>query len=209
MARKNGAKRAVSFTELENTKFKELAFDGEWKEAMGCPELSGTILVYGPPKNGKTYFSLLFAKYLTRFERVAFDALEMGTGAALKQAGERIGFNEHERKRIILLDREPIGELSKRLAKPKAPKIVIIDSLQYTGLNYRQYIEFKEANRGKLLIFISHADGRQPRGEVARSVQYDADVIIRVEGFKAFPASRYGGGGDITVWREGADKYNW
>lgn len=207
MARNNGAKRAISITELEATKFKELAFDGKWKDALGCPELSGTILIYGPPKNGKTYFSLQFAQYLTRFGRVAYDALEMGTGAGLKKAVREIGFNEEEKKRIVLLDREPISELEKRLKKKKSPSIAFVDSLQYTGLSYRQYIEFKERFRNKLLVFISHADGKQPRGEVARSVQYDADIIIRVEGFKAFPAGRYGGGEPLTVWNEGAEKY--
>lgn len=205
MARRYGAKRAVSITELENTKFKELEFDGEWLQTMGRPELSGTILIYGLPKNGKTYFSLQFAKYLTKFTRVAFNSLEMGTGSAMKRAINQVGFTEAERKKILLLDREPMPELSDRLLKKKAPGIVFIDSLQYTGLSYREYIEFKEKHRAKLLAFISHADGKSPRGEVARSIQYDADIIIHVKGFKAEPKSRYGGEGSMIVWQEGFD----
>lgn len=207
MARKNGAKRAISIMELENTKFRGFDFGGKWEAAMGHPDEAGTILIYGPPKNGKTYFSLQFAKYLTQFGHIAYDALEMGTGLSLKRAIKETGFNVDEKKRIILLDREPITELSLRLEKRKSPSIVFIDSLQYLGLSYRQYITFKEQHKKKLIIFLSHADGKQPRGEVARSIQYDADIIIRVEGFRAIPAGRYGGGQPITVWDEGAEKY--
>ncbi len=207
MARRSSVRRALSIMELENTQFDGIDFDGQWKSAMGSPDRSGTILIYGPPKNGKTYFSLMFAKYLTRFGHVAYDALEMGTGLSLKMAIKKVGFNGDEKRKIVLLNRESITELNNRLEKKKSPAIVFIDSLQYTGLSYKQYIAFKERHRNKLITFISHADGKQPRGEVAKSIQYDADIIIRVEGFKAFPASRFGGGEPITVWDEGAEKY--
>lgn len=207
MARNTGAKRAMSIMELENTQFNGFAFEGQWKSAMGSPDRTGTILIYGPPKNGKTYFSIQFAKYLTRFGRVAYNAMEMGTGLSLKMAIAGIGFDATERNRVILLNRESMTEVSARLEKKKSPSILFVDSLQYTGLSYKQYIAFKEKHHSKLIVFISHAEGKQPRGEVAKSIQYDADIIIRVEGFKAFPASRFGGGEPITVWEEGAERY--
>lgn len=36
---------------------------------------------------------------------------------------------------------------------------MIIDSFQYSGLNYKTYKEFKERHPKKLFIFISHAEG--------------------------------------------------
>jgi len=42
---------------------------------------------------------------------------------------------------------------------------------------------------------------------VAKSVKYDANIIIRVEGFRAFATGRYGGGDPYTIWEEGALKY--
>jgi len=63
-------KRAISVTELINTKFKVMEFKGAWKRALGQPELSGTWIVYGNPKNGKTRFVLQLCKYLTQFTRV-------------------------------------------------------------------------------------------------------------------------------------------
>lgn len=82
-------------------------------------------------------------------------------------------------------------ELSIRLKRQKSPDIVVIDSFQYTGMNYRQYIAFKERHRRKLLIFISHADGKLPNGRAAKSLMYDASLKIYVEGFRAFSKGRF------------------
>lgn len=43
----------------------------------------------------------------------------------------------------------------------------------------------------KLFIFISHADGKNPKGGVADSIRYDCSCKIYVEGFRAVAASRY------------------
>jgi hypothetical protein len=85
--------------------------------------------------------------------------------------------------------------------------VVIIDSLQYTGLTYSDYKSIRDEFRGKLFIFISHAEGREPRGNVGKSVKYDANVKIYVEGYKAMPQSRYGGNKELIVWEKGANEY--
>nr|DAL37874.1 MAG TPA_asm: hypothetical protein [Caudoviricetes sp.] len=75
-------------------------------------------------------------------------------------------------------------------------------------MNYREYIRFKEAHRDKLIIFISHAQGKAPRGSAAQSVMYDATLKIWVEGFKAFSKGRFiGEKGEYTIWDEGANRY--
>ena len=84
----------------------------------------------------------------------------------------------------------------------------MIDSFQYAQLSYRQYIQLKETNRKKLLIFVSHAEGKQPAGRAARSVMYDADLKIYVEGYRAMSKGRYiGEKGYIDVWKEKALEY--
>lgn len=99
-------------------------------------------------------------------------------------------------------------ELDERLSKRKSPDFVIIDSFQYTQLDYRQYIAFKERHPDKMLVFVSHADGKQPAGRAARSVMYDAGLKIWVEGYKAFSNGRFfGPTGEYTIWREKADEY--
>ena len=73
-------------------------------------------------------------------------------------------------RRFLLLDAEPLDQLSLRLKRQKAPDFVVIDSFQYTQMTYAQYIKFKEQHRNKLLIFISHASGKNPDGPKRRSI---------------------------------------
>lgn len=185
-----------------------MQFEGDWKAAIGCPELTGSWLVSGDSGSGKTTFTMMLAKYLTQFERVLYDSLEEGDSESIKMALIRVGMTDVN-SRFLLLDNEPIDVLNYRLSRHKAPRIVIIDSVQYTGINYKEYKELKEKHRDKLFIFISHADGNHPKGNVAKSIHYDASVKIRVEGYKAFVKSRYMNGESepYVIWKEGAEKY--
>ena len=110
-------------------------------------------------------------------------------------------------RRFVLLDKEPVPELIERLAKQKSPDVVFIDSIQYTGLNYADYKLLKDRFRHKLFVMVSHAEGNQPSGRVARSIRFDAGVKIWIEGFQAYTTSRYGGGEPYVIWEEGAFKY--
>ena len=102
-----------------------------------------------------------------------------------------------------------MDELAAYLKKKKSPNFVVIDSLQYTGLTYRDYLKFRRELANKLLIFISHANGREPKGNAAQSIRYDCDCKIRVEGFRAMVASRFAEGipEPYTIWEEGAMQY--
>ncbi|MCT4580808.1 MAG: hypothetical protein N4A35_05265 [Flavobacteriales bacterium] len=199
-------KRAVSISELYTTNFKVLDFQGDWDACIGKPELAGSWLIWGKSGNGKTRFTLQLCKYLTQFGKVAYNSLEEGASLSMRKAFVETGMEEVKR-RIVLLDQEPISDLIERLKKRKSPDIIAIDSVQYTGMNYDTYRELRKTFPKKLFILISHADGKEPSGRVAKSIRFDAFVKIWVEGYKAFPTSRYGGGQPYTVWQQGADKY--
>ena len=115
---------------------------------------------------------------------------------------------EEVNHKLLILDREPMAELSERLSRKRSPGIVIIDSFQYSGLTYQGYKELKEKHSNKLLIFISHAEGVRPDGRIAKKVEYDADIKIFVQGFKAVCKSRFmeRPGVPFTIWEEGAAK---
>ena len=74
-------------------------------------------------------------------------------------------------------------------------------------MTYNDYKKLKEQFRKKLFVFISHADGKDPAGRSAKSVRYDCNCKIRVEGYRAMIVSRYGGGKPIDIWAEGAARY--
>lgn len=201
-------KRAYNVHQIRQYVPATLPFDGPWLAAIGEPERTGSWLIWGKSGNGKTRFALQLALYLTRFGRVAYDSLEEGLSLTMQRAIQDVGFTDAKAKRnFCLLDKEPIADLAERLKRDKAPKIVIVDSLQYTGLTYTAYKALRDANPGKLIIYVSHADGAEPKGGVASSVKFDANVKIYVEGFRAMAQSRYGGGTPFDVWPARSAEY--
>ena len=196
-------KRALSVSDIRKYKPVELNFTGAWKASIGTPELCGTWLIWGNSANGKTRFALQLAKYLTNFRRVAYNSLEEGLSKSMKEAIIDTGLN----KNFVLLDKEPVEELKSRLRKRRSPDVILIDSLQYTGLSYGQYKELRKEFPHKLFIFISHAEGNEPKGNVARSIRYDAFVKIPVIGYAAYPQSRFGGGEKYVVWKHGHERF--
>ena len=199
-------KRAYSIQNIRAYKAKTIPFDGAWADAIGTPELTGSWIIWGNSSNGKTRFALQLAKYLCKFCLVAYDSLEEGLSLSMQQAIAEVGMSDCKRQ-FVLLDKEPMAELVARLKKQRAPQVVIIDSLQYTGLKYSEYKTLRDTFRNRLFIFVSHADGREPKGEVGKSVKYDAFVKIFVEGYKAIPQSRFGGGAEYVIWEKGAKQY--
>lgn len=196
-------KRALSVNEIRNYKPVELNFEGKWKDAIGTPELTGTWLIWGNSANGKTRFALQLAKYLTEFRRVAYNSLEEGLSKSMKEAILAVGIERN----FLLLDKEPVDMLKARLRKRKSPDVVFIDSLQYTGMSYVEYKRLRDEFPAKLFIFISHAEGNEPKGNVGKSIKYDAFVKIPVIGYAAYPQSRYGGGEKLVIWQWGYEKF--
>ena len=93
-------------------------------------------------------------------------------------------------------------DLDAVMAERTAPDVVVIDSIQYSGINYDDYRSFRNAHPKKTLIFTSHADGRDPRGTTASSIKYDAGVKVFVKDYVANAGSRYGGGKPFEIWPE-------
>ena len=183
---------AVTFARNAKGVREMLSIKGEWYDAFGTPERKGVWLIWGNSANGKTSFALKLCKELCRFGRVAYDSLEEGACLSMQEAIRRENMIEVN-KRFLLIDNEDMKQLSLRLKRQKSPEFVVIDSFQYAQMKYPEYIRFKEKHKNKLLIFISHADGKLPNGRAAKSVMYDASLKIYVEGFRAFSKGRFKG----------------
>lgn len=205
-----GAKRAISTSNVHTAKFTTLPFDGEFFAAVGEPERTGTHIILGPSKNGKTTFAMMYAKYLCRFERVAYDSIEEGLSLTIQMAMDRVNMWEVGSK-LILYDKIEIEDLMDALDKHKSPNIVFIDSIQFADMTFKQYKMLKRRYPNKLFVYISHMEGNNPQGKCAQRIYKDAGVIWRVEGFRALPTTRYQASGvtgeSIDIWKEGADKY--
>ena len=197
--------RGLSVSELYNKKRKTFEFSGSFKDLIGNPEQSGTWIVWGDSGNGKTSFVCQLAKFLTRYGRVLYNSMEEADGESIKAAFVRASMQDVKTK-ITLLPNESMEDLKVRLRKKNAPRIVIVDSIQYSELRYGDYKRLKEEFKKVLFIFVSHEENKLPEGKVAKRVRYDAMVKIRVLGFMATATSRYLAteGQPYTIWKTGA-----
>lgn len=200
--------KALSPRDLFKARIASLPFEGAWAEAFGMPARHGVWLIWGDSGSGKTSFALQLACELTKYGRVAYNSLEQGASLSMQAALRRHGLGEVRRGSFHLLT-EDLDTLSVRLERRNAPEFVVIDSLQYTGIDYRGYKAFKECHKDKLIIFVSHADGVHPDGRTAKKVMYDAEMKILIEGYRAISKGRYipSGGTYYTIWAEGASRY--
>ncbi|MBN1651723.1 MAG: ATP-dependent serine protease [Bacteroidales bacterium] len=199
-------RKAFSVDNVLNAKFNRLEFEGKWLEAVGRPELAGTWFIQGDIKNGKTSLSMQLTKYLTHFSRVAYNSVEEGLSATIQEAYIRESMQDVAGK-FLLLDKESPDELIVRLKKHKSPQIIVIDTVQFWDLKWSEYKKLKALFPKKLFIYVSHLDGKKPAGSVALKIWRDANVAWFVEGFKAFPVGRYGGGEPVIINQKLADAY--
>lgn len=202
---------ALSVYQVLKGKPNLMSFDGIWEETIGHPEMAGSWIIWGQSFNGKTSFAMMLAKYLTRFDKVLYNSMEEGASRSIQIALERAQMQDVS-KRFNLLEGEDIDELIERLSHKKQPRIVIMDSLQYSSLNYDRYKLLKRKFPKTLWIWISHAEGRLPEGRLANKVRYDSMVKIRIEGYRAFINSRFKSDvnmekNHITIWEDGAKRY--
>lgn len=189
--------RAYSVSNVLSKKFNPLGFTGDWHSTLGTPDKAFSAIIFGNSGQGKTEAAIKFAKYLTNFGKVAYDSLEQGLSATIQDALIRNHMDTCG-KSFVLLDREPFDELLIRMNKPKSPDFLFIDSVQYTRINKGQYYQLKELmlKKGKGIIWISQAKGKEPKGALADDIRYDVDLKLWVEGFKLFPDGRLNGGGE-------------
>ena len=206
--------RAISNKNVLAAQFETAEFTGAYLASLGRPELRGAWIIWGDSGSGKTTFTLMLCKYLAGFRRVAYNSLEQGLSLSLQKAWERVNMAEAG-SNIILLNKEELPELRARLSKRKSPEIIVIDSLQYLdSFTWKHFKTLKKDFPDKLFIFISQVDkAGNLADKIAVRIRFDADIKIKVEGFKAFVTTRYEnpdqgeGGADFIIWEKGAADY--
>lgn len=199
--------RSLTAKEILGIRHRSLELGGEWGNCVGTIDRHGVVFIWGNSGNGKSSAVVSLCKELTRFGKVLYASLEEGFSLSFQNTLKRFDMYGCG-SRFQVLDSATPEEIVERLKKPRSPEFVVIDSFQYFGLTYRQYLDFKNALPNKLLIFVSHADGKQPEGRAARAVRYDAMLKIWVEGHVAFSNGRFfGSKAEAVIWRAGAWEY--
>lgn len=189
-------------------KHKTIKMGGVWGDCVGEIDRTGVVFFWGNSGNGKTSAAVSFCielcrqglkgLYMSKEEGISLSMQETLVRLNAAQCGNKLQFDNG-------MDWD---EFERKWSKPRSWDFALLDSIQYCQMNYRQYLAFKERHKNKLIIIISHCDGRVPAGRSAKSIMYDAGLKIWVEGYRAFSKGRFiGPKGSCTIWEEGAQKY--
>jgi len=187
--------RSLTVKNLYDKKFKTWPFSGVFQKAMDNPETSGIWLVYGPEKNGKTWFSLMLAKYVSSFERTLYVSAEEGTGRDFINACKRADIETGNRQ-LQFLEYIPIEELEQKLDSRKSPNVIFLDNTTVYAdeLKGGAISRLKRKYEDKLFIFIAHEEKGEPYTAAAKMVKKLAKIIVRVQGLTAHISGRCTGG---------------
>lgn len=200
-------KRAFSPNQIYGMRKETIPFEGAWAEAFGAPEACGTWFVWGQSGNGKSSFLVQLAKALCHaVGNVIYDSLEEGFALSFREQLRRHKMQEvNSRLKIVQEDMET---LKARLRKRKSPRVVIIDSIQYTGLSFEDYLALTAEFPRHLFIFSCQARGNKPDGRTATRVMYDSMLKIWIEGYRAVSKGRFiGSKGYYDIWPEESARY--
>ncbi|WP_286755470.1 hypothetical protein [Roseivirga sp. UBA838] len=201
-------KRAYSVQNILDKKYTLLEWGEPWVEAFGNPENKGVWFIWGQSASGKNALIFQMIKEFSRFDRIIMKDMEESTAHTVRLAFETFNMIKVSKKLIWAPD-ETMEEFDERLSAHKAPRVAIINSLQYTGWTWADYLAFIKKHEEKLIVITSQADGKKPDGRLAKRIMYDASQKIFVEGFRAYSKGRYiGPKGYLEIWKEGAAHYH-
>jgi len=188
------ALRLINLSTFMDMKFNRVQFEGEWRNLIGDPVLTGIWMLWGQSSNGKTSAAIKLLRYLTNFEKCIYWSKEEGVSDTLQTAFNRENWMLSEKKKVFIPQTYwNMGNLKELLRQPKSPKIVFMDSLQIFAKLYGSqfYYDLKEEfAHKKLFVYVSQADGKEPKGTIGDDVKYDSNVKMRVEGGKLTAQSR-------------------
>ena len=187
--------RAITLKNLHDKKFKVFPFEGIWADVMGQPELTGAWLIYGAEKNGKTWFSLKLAEYLSSFAKTLYVSAEEGTGKTFVDACKRAKLDARNRN-LQFLEYTLLVDLNEKIAKRKSAKIIFIDNITIYSdeLKNGGLRDMLKQHTDKLLVFVAHEDRKEPYTATAKLCRRLAKVIVRVQGLMCFVSGRCPGG---------------
>ncbi|MEQ8547610.1 MAG: hypothetical protein RIC03_06855 [Cyclobacteriaceae bacterium] len=177
------------------------------------------LVIYGFSGNGKTEFAVKLAKALAQLGlKVAWLSYEQGHGFDLQLATKR---NNMEEVNGFFYPIDPtekkaanvsyLEDLDNYLKKRNSPDVVFIDSLDYTGFKWEDYIFLKEKYaHKKTLIFIAHSSktGRLIK-RISEQIIFDGGMGFFVSKYIAHvDKNRYGGFDPFIIWEEKARELN-
>jgi hypothetical protein len=187
--------RSLSIRNLFDKKFKQFVFDGLYAKALGHPESNGIWIIWGREKNGKTWWALLLASYLSLKTKVLYISAEEGIGMDFVAACKRARLESNNRN-LHFEEYMPVDELYKKLQARKSAQVVFIDNCTvYTDeLRAAGLRKLKQDFPDKLFVLLAHEEKREPYTALAKLAKKLANIIMHVQGLATHVSGRCPGG---------------
>ena len=188
--------RTYTVSNILSRKMQTLALTGIWLTIFGKPERTGKVwIIYGEEKQGKTWFAILFAQFLSTLETVLYISAEEGLGLTFQEVIMRANFDP-KNKKFKAYGYLPLAELRGSLKKRYTPKLVFIDNVTFYSdeLKNGGLQELLKENPDKLFVFLAHEERGEPYTATAKMIKRMADRIVRVQGLVATVGGRTTGG---------------
>ena len=188
--------------DLQNYQYDMYPFTGEWEALMGRPSIPFACMVYGKPKNGKSIFSIQFAKYLSEnFGTVLYVAAEEGFSYTLQKKLTEFGMHNANLHFGNYREIEPL----RQALNGQKFDFVFLDSVNYMNLTPEQIEELKAENPETSFITINQATKNGgARGSLV--MEHNCDVIIEVIQGVAYHRGRFQEAGTTYQIFEGNDE---
>nr|DAY47112.1 MAG TPA: DNA repair protein RadA [Caudoviricetes sp.] len=198
------SKYYMSVEEFLSIKFKTLNLPKEWEEHLGKVSQGASIFCFGKPGQGKTsYLTKMAMMFGAAGYKTLYISLEESVSRSLQLAVERAALLYGSGKLNIAKPECTFNVLDEMLSQRNPVQVLFIDSVQYLTISDLDYKAFVMRHPKTTIITNSHVDSSgNPRGALATSLWYHADVKLEVKHFVAGVTSRYGGGKPFTIWKE-------
>ncbi|MBK5719765.1 ATP-dependent serine protease [Dysgonomonas sp. Marseille-P4677] len=209
MAKKATRQRATSITNFLSMTFDVIEFTGEWLLAFGRPEKGGIWYVGGRPTNGKTSFVVQLIKALALLGmRVRFYNFEEQQSRTMQDTIRRVGLEEVAKNIVMINSLIGYKELKEEITNTRND-VIVIDTIQKSGISAKQVEELRELFPNKLIIFVCHVlPNGLPDKQPATQVYREASLKIFCDRHRAISQGRYFGElGYFNIWKEKADEY--
>ena len=185
----------MSSRDLKDYRYDNYDFDGKWLDLVGKPAKKFHMMVYGRPKQGKSYFCFDLAQYLSNFGKVLYIAAEEGFSATLQKKLEDMGGDNDNLDFANFRDYETI----KNALPGHDYRFVVIDSVNYIRIEPEQIEELKADNPRMALITVQQAtkDGKF-RG--SQQFAHNCDIIIEVIQGVAHSTGRFAPPSEMAIF---------
>jgi hypothetical protein len=165
-----------SMKRIADMKFQLLNFKGKWHDFFGLPQTNFFCVIHGMSGEGKTNFSIQFAKYLAEnFGNVLYVSGEEGFAPTFQQKIKALGADDVSRLYAadVRTGQEILNEIENKF------HFIVIDSVNNMGIDtdMMRAIRNKFVKSGIIAICQSTKDGKI-RGSY--EIVHDSDIAVKV-----------------------------